>query len=376
MSAMKATASPASARLERLAGYLQQDPDNLALLAETCDAALACGHHAQVESCIAAAERLAPQAAEWKFRQAQLHIARRELGDARGLLEALRAELGEHPAVLHDLAYVHLLLGDAERAHDLLQAGAADDFHASGIADEQAGLLQSLWLRACHHAGMLQEAWDWIARARTAQRLLPDAAGVASLVALDLGHMDLAGELAREALRARPTHREALLALGSLALAQGEPVQAGAHLQQALEHHGEDGRTLSALGLASLLQGELPLARERLEKAVEAMPNHVHSWQALGWTRMLAGDRGGALAAFEEALRRDSDAADSHATVGLAQALLGDRAAASHHLERADALDAGDGTAQLAHAAMRGRLAPGDMQAWMQRLVAQWRPRP
>ena len=94
----------AAARLERLAGFLHQDPDNASLLADACDAALESGSHLQAETFLASARRLQLQAPEWQHRRAHLCLARGELDEARTLLEALQARNGWHPALVHDLA--------------------------------------------------------------------------------------------------------------------------------------------------------------------------------------------------------------------------------------------------------------------------------
>lgn len=372
---LAAPSNEPSVRLARLKAYVQQDPINVRLLAEASEAALACGQPEQAESWLAAAEGLEPGSAEWPFRRAQLCIARRDLDGAMSLLEQLRSRCGEHPGLMHDLAYVHLLRGDPAASRSLLQAWAQCDFDVEGL-QQHAGMLQALWLRACHQLGALEEAWDAIERWCAAGRLDVRAAGVAALLALDQGEADHARALAEQAMAADAMNPEALVTLGSLALFEGRTADARASLLQALQRNRGDGRTRSALGFASLLEQDFPAAREHLEAAVLALPGHAQSWQALGWARLALQDRGGALAAFETALQLDEDAADSHAALGLAQVMVGMAAAAAPRLESAEWLDPEQGVAQLARALLQGALRPDELQALVQRLLAQWRPRP
>ena len=363
---------PASERLQRLSAYLQQDPTNAELLAEAFEAALACGDHGQADVLLAQAECLQPEGAAWRLRRAHLCIARRQLVEACALLRELR-RASEHPVVLHDLAHVHLLQGDAQAAHALLQDEAHEHFRSAGAAQDA---LQVAWLRACHHLGLLDEAWAWIARARSVQALQPAACGVASLIALDQGEEEAARTLAEIALAMDPGQAEALVAGGCMALAAGEPERATVQLQRAVERNPEDGRTWSALGMASLLGRRLAQAREQLARAVAILPTHAPSWQALGWTLLLLREPQAAIEALRRALQLDEAAADSHAALGLALALAGDAVDAEACVQRAEHLDARDEVAALARACLREGGRSDALQAVLQRLPAQWRPRP
>lgn len=370
---MNATsAASASARLQRLAGFLAQDPQNPHLLAEACDTALACGRHDQADAFIAAAERLAPDATDWQWRRAQLCIARRELPQARALLEQLIARSGEHPALVHDLAYVHLLSGDPAAARVLLQPWAQDGF---GRPQSPRELLQSLWLRACHHLGRMEEAWEWTQRTQASRALEPAAAGVASLVALDLDEAETARTLADQALAADANQPEALVTRGCLALAAGSGAEAARFLQRAQERLPGDGRVCCALGFAHLLAGDAAAAREPLEAAVQAMPEHVDAWQALGWARLMARDAGGALAAFRTAVDLDELAADSHACLALVALVAGDREGAQRGLACAERCDPDDAVAALVRGLLAGAAGRQDVQRQLKGLLGQWSPR-
>ncbi|HET8748664.1 MAG TPA: tetratricopeptide repeat protein [Ramlibacter sp.] len=346
-----AAASPAAGRLQRLRAYLEQDPSNAALLAEACDAAIACGAHEEAQRLIASAERLALDPAQWLFRRARLAIARRELVAAAGLLERLQAMVGEGPVLAHDLAYVRLLQGDFEACRagvqpwlDVARAGGPEPLEA----------LQVLWLRAMHRLQQLDEAVAWARAQLAAGTLQPHALGAASLIALDQEEFDAAREWADAALAVDAQQVEALVARGSVALAGGDAGRATELLQQALRCNPEDGRTWSALGMASLQAGDLPLAQSQLEEAVRRMPDHVGTWHALGWARLLQGARPDALAAFRAALAIDRNFAETHGALGLVLALSGQRDEAHHHLELADRLDPANVTGRYARALLAG----------------------
>lgn len=367
--------SPAAARLQRLAGYLAQDPENAALLADACESAIACGAHEQAERYIESARRMSLDRGEWQFRLARLHMAKGELRDAADLLEELRAEVGEHPVVAHDLAYINLLQGDAVAARDVLQPWLDANLPASA-ADARASL-QALWLRACHRSGHLHEAWAWIRQKDAAGQLGAAARAVASLIAFDLEDLDAARSLADAALAADGEQLEALVARGSVALAEGETERASLLFQRALQRHPGDGRTWSALGLASLLRQDFSSARSQLERAVEVLPGDIETWQALGWSRLVQGDRDAAVAAFYAALAIDSSDADSHGALAVLHALLGDAVAAQQHLDAAGTLGADGAALPYARAVLSGEARnPATLDAMARDALSQWRPRP
>jgi Flp pilus assembly protein TadD len=343
----------AASRLERLAGYLKEDPGNAPLLADACEVAIACGQHARADAYIDSARRLGLDPQEWKFRSARLAIARRELDQAAELLQQLGAGAANDPVLAHDLAHVRLLQGQFEACRSLVEPWIGDD-RAGELTTEQLQALQVLWLRAAHRLGSLPEALDWAKAQAAAGTLQPAARGAASLIAVDIDEFAAAGELADAALAADGWQVEALVARASVAMAGGDSVGATHLLQRALESNPDDGRTWSMLGFASLQAQNLPLAASQLERAVCTMPDHIGTWHALGWTRLLQGDRAGALAAFRQALDLDRNFAESHGALGLVLAMNGDLAEADRHLELADRLDPRNVTGRYARALRAG----------------------
>lgn len=362
-----------SQRLQRLTAWLAHDPDNPELLVEACDEALACGQNEQAERLLARAERAAPPSPALQLRRAHLCMRREAWGQARTLLEDLRRSHGDHPALLHDLACVHLLAGDAQAAHDLLAPASAAFFADAGSAQ---GLLQAQWLRACHHLGRVEEAWTWTERAHSTQVLQAEAAGVASLIALDQDEELAARTWADMALAANPRQHEALVARGCLSVAAGELGQGTADLQLALQTHPDDARTCSSLGVASLLARDFPEACRQLERAVAALPSHAPSWQALGWARLLRGEQEAALAALRRCVDEDETSAEANAALALALAVTGHGTDAEQSLRRAEAIDPQDEVAATTRAFLAGAAPSADLQPALQRLLAQWRPRP
>lgn len=220
---------------------------------------------------------------------------------------------------------------------------------ARELAQEQQQLL-----RAWHRAWRLEAAWGWIQAAERSGELQPAARGVAALIAVDHGDFAAARGWSADALEQEGASMEALVAHGTVAVAERQVARAVEAFERALRLNAQDGRALGGLGLARLLAGDFTRARRHLEQAVLRVPEHIGTWHALGWTRLLQGDGAGALEAFDRALQQDRNFAESHGAVGLALALQGQRGKALRHLDLADRLDPSNVTAGYARAVLAG----------------------
>ena len=316
-------------RLGRLEAFLEEDPGNASLLGEAFDVAL---QLRQLDRAAALVERAGRRDAAWCYRSA--------------IVQALR---GDPAAALGDLR---------EAARDLPAPWPA--------------AVQVLWLRLHHQLGHLEEAWQWIEAARPA--LDATAAGVASLIAIDLERFSDALSLAEQALVLEAPPAEALVARGTVALAQRDVQAAKQWLHAARQDPSAAGRASSALGYASLLEQDLAGAVSNLAVAVQRLPQHIGSWLGLGWARLLQGERDAALDTFRRALELDPAFGESQAAVGLVLAMLGDPGAAEH-LERAERLDRGGVTARYARALLAGEAAElGQLQRLAQRILGHEAP--
>lgn len=237
----------------------------------------------------------------------------------------------------------------AERLAGYLRQDPANAALALELAQEQQRLL-----RTWHRAWRLDAAWDWIQAADRSAVLQPTTRGVAALIAVDRGDFAAARNWSADALEEEGASMEALVAHGTVALAERQVVRAVEAFERALRLNAQDGRALGGLGLARLLGGDFTRARRHLEQAVLRVPEHIGTWHALGWTRLLQGDGAGALEAFRRALRQDRNFAESHGAVGLALAHQGEPEEARRHLDLADRLDPSNVTARYARAVLAG----------------------
>lgn len=344
----------AATRLARLQGYLSQDPDNADLLAQTCEAAIAAGNHDAALSLVERAKALSLDPHEWTFRRARIAIARRELPLAAQLLAQLQNDMGAHPVLAHDLAWVRWLEGDLDACRALLHPWLLATAPRA-LSEPERAAVQVLWLRASHRLGRVQEAWTWIVAQREVGTLAVAAQGIASLIAIDADRFEEAGVLADAALAISANSPEALVARASVALARQDTPTARPLLEHALHLRADDGRIWSTLGYASLQTGDLPAATAQLRRALDTMPGHVGTWHALGWSLLLQSEREQALDAFDRALALDPNFAESHGALGLVLALAGERERARHYLDVCDRLDRHNVTGRYARALLSGQ---------------------
>ena len=346
--------------LERLEQFLRLDPGNPLLLAETADAALAGGAYERAQQLIDTGLALPGDPSIWRFRHSSLYIAQRRLDEAHQILSALLQEGGKHPVVAHNLAYIELLRGDFEACLRVLQPWI------DSPAGKDDGALQILWLRALHRLDRVDEAWQWAKPRRADGSLSPAAAGVASLVALDVGDMEAALDLSQRALEADIPPMEALVARASVALAQRDAPCARELLEAGLKLNPQDGRAWSTLAFTAMLEKQLGQAQQLFEKALRFGPDHIETWHGLGWTCVLRQNLAGAAAAFESALRLDPQFGENHGALAVVKALQGQDQSALEHVGQAIELEPSNMAARYAQALLSGEA--GELEAF-QRLT-------
>lgn len=353
------TQHPALQRLDRLEGFLREDPDNLALRADAFDTALQGGDWARAEVHLRHGERHDPVPWSWRLREGQWLLAQGRRDEARAHLHTLAdnpsAPAGIRPVVAHDLAFIALRDGAPDAGLLELAPWVGDDLHRP--LDPS---LQMLWLRLLHHAHRIDEAMAWSRARAQAHTLATPAAGVAALVALDANDFASALAWSDQSLQAPGAPLEAFVARASVALARDEADLGRALLERAMALNPNDGRVLSALGYTELLARRLDVARAVLTRAVEAIPQHVGTWHALGWTCLLQNDLDAARAAFEQAVALDRNFAESHGGLAVVLAVRNERDAAADAIRRAKGLDRNTLSGRYAQAVLDGEARNAD----------------
>lgn len=346
------TSTGLKTRLQRLDGFLEQDPNNQSLLLDAFETArqLRDWPHAARYAALAMSQWPDPL---WKLRAGEVALAQLNWDEAEKWLEAVRHDLlvGDELrcAAEHQLAEVMLHTGKPGAGIELI----SDRFEGDGAASS-APAAQVLWLRLLHRVGRLQDVVDYAQRWETAGLLSSLAAGVASLAALDLDRSDLADRLAEASLQAGHRSFEALIARASVCLGRADAAAASTLLSEALQLNAHDGRSWAMFAFAGLLEQQFDQAIVRFETALAYMPDHVGTWHGLGWALIQQSNLARAKEVFEHALEMDRNFAESHGGLAVVLALAGDVTGATSAMETARRLDRTSVAARYAQAVLTG----------------------
>ena len=321
-------------RLQRLTGFLQQDPENLRLLADTASAALDEEETGVAAGLLARYERLEPLPPNLLNLRGLIALRTQRFDDAEADFAALLEAGHDAPPVRFNLAWAKAMRGGYQAALDLL----SEEVVALG---PRAARLR---VEMLHHLGQLEEALE--AGGRYAE-LYPDdqaLAGALATVAIDAEDVEVARYYADRGA-ASP---DGLAALGVLLLNENRLEQSMALFDRALEANARSPRALLGKGLAMVAAGDAQGAAPLLESGAEIFGDHPGSWLAAGWARYLAGDVPGSRTQFERALAADDTFAESHGALAVVDLAQGDTAAAARRTEVALRLDRNCFSAALA----------------------------
>jgi len=382
-SAPEAQLQASRQRLDRLEGFLREDPSNTRLLVDAFDTALAAHAWERAHFLLAQGQAQHPADAGWRLREADFWMAQARLGEARAVLDALASApntpAGLQAVVTHNLALIDLQRGQygdcVARLAPWMEAppGPGPGRARAASAPDTERALQMLWLRGLHHLGETRRALAWALDAEQRRALDARAAGIASLIALDASAFDAArrwSSAAQDDADALPA--EALVTQSTLALASRDADRALRFADAALQRHPRDGRAWSARAFALLLAGDLAAAREAFAQALAGMPAHIGTWHGQAWAELLAGDLAAAERSFQSALALDRNFAESHGGLAVVLAMRQRTQEAAIEIERARRLDPSNRAGRYADALLRGEIKePADLQRFAQQMLAE-----
>ncbi len=217
----------------------------------------------------------------------------------------------------------------------------------------QLAIQHALDLALRHHqAGRLAEAEEIYRQVLAQQPDHPDAIYGLGMIALQVGHHDMAVDLIRRAISLKPDHAEAHFNLGNLLNDRGQHDEAIAAYRQAIalrpnyaEAHGNLGNVLRAkgrldeaiaafrqaiafkpnfaeahsnLGISLREKGQQAEAVACCRQAISLRPNYLEAHITLGNALKDKGQLDEAIAAYQQAIRINSDCAEAHYNLALA----------------------------------------------------------
>jgi len=313
------------ARLQRFLGFLDQDPDNLALLADAAAAALDDGDLEAAGDLLGRYQALAPLTPSLLNLEGVVAMQAGRFDEAATRFAALRQAHGEDPALRFNSAWSLAMLNRYEDALALL------DDAVLAVAPRAAALK----IQMLHHLGRLDEGLEAGAVLAAGGTADPALLGALATLALDAEDMDLAAVYAARA----GDHPEGLATLGMLSLGEHGVEESVALFDNALRVHPENARALLGKGLALMVKGDSHEAARFIDRGAEVFGDHIGSWVASGWAHFVNGEQAKARAAFDRALALDDTFAESHGALAVLDILDGQIESARRRTETALRLD-------------------------------------
>lgn len=314
-----------SERLQRLLGFLDKDPDNEKLLADS--ASLALDEHGYELAAFlldrqASTASLSPELMNLRGLAA---INMGQFEEAAVAFGGLRDIGADDPAVRFNLAWAYAMQGRYADASDLL------DDEAIGISARAPALK----IQMMHHLEHYDEALEEGARLA---ELFPDnqeLMGALATLAMDADKSDLARHYGAQA----GDSSEGLAARGLFALDEASPDDALALFEHAIEVQPSNPRAWVGKGLGLLVTGKSEDAAVALQKGADLFGDHLGSWVAAGWAHFTGGDLGNARKCFDQAMAVDATFAETHGALAVLDLTEGKTESALEHAKIAQRLD-------------------------------------
>lgn len=352
--------------LDKLEAYLRFDPENVRLLIQATDAALAERRLDSAEAYALKALQAGERSPVALQRYAHALMAKGNLADAVPILEEGHRHSGDD-SFLQDLAYAYWRLGEHARIKALVEERSPKTLSPA---------LLVTYLRALHALGELEPAAAIAAQACMPQDTDAALLGIAALIAFDQDDLPAAASLVGRIPAGTTLPLEAAVVVGYLAVDGNRLEESHRLFNYALSISPEDGRSLLGLGMAAFSAHDFVAAENYLKRSVHSMPEHLGSWHALGWCQFIQGNRTGATAIFEHALSLDRNFGESHGAMAVIAILAGDTEGARRFAETALRLDRHSASAQFAQLLLRGNpLEEGEVESLARRIVAVRRKR-
>ena len=330
-----------SERLNRLLGFLEQDPGNWQLINDAAAEAIRVGDSDRARSLIDRGLALAGLDAGRRFALGNLMLANQDASRAEALFAELAQQGGLHPALSYNLGYAQFEQGRyADSIATLRQIGDAEVVQAP-----QRDLLLA---KAFYFLQDLDAALEHIDRYLRGSKDDQEGLGLKALMVFDMGKPAEATAVASRLLALNPNNAYGHLTLGSIALEQKQPAVAKAHIEQTLAQQPLMGRAWSVLAFADLQQNQLEAGQAHFDKAVRYMPNHLGTWHGLAWTQLLLGNITAARQAVDSAMALDRNFAENHGTLAVIQVLCGQLDEAETSIKRGIRLDPKSPSSQYA----------------------------
>ena len=312
-------------QLEQLLGYLKVDPQNVALLEDTAQAAAMCHDVPTTSAMVERLKALGPLSPAMRALHGRLLMGSGRFDEAVHLYRGLLEQLPDDTGAKSSLAWALVQIGQNEAALIHL------DEDTVAVWPQAA----ELRLRLLHSTGAFEQAEAELNSLLTFHPKHESLLAAASVLAIDLENPEVARDLALRAGDQPDAHAT----LGLLSLDGAEIEAADNQFDRALQQKPDLARAWIGKGLVAMARNAPQDALKPLQRGAEIFGDHLGSWIALGWAELLSGDQAGAERTFHHALDLDRNFAESHGSLAVIEALKGNFDTARRGVETAMRLD-------------------------------------
>jgi tetratricopeptide (TPR) repeat protein len=332
------TKAALSEKLQQYLGYLETDPENLELLADSADLALKADQPTIALDLLERHSKLAtaPTHAIIGMRGLALLQAKR-FKEAVSVLQTVVEINPEDTSSRFNLAWCQSVQSDFEDALETLTDQTIK-------ALPQAAALQIEILHQQEDFSAAGAAADMAMNTHPNDEALM---ATISVLALDLDQPELAAKCAAKA----GAHPDALTTLGTLTLGENNPGLAIDQFEAALALNKHRPRAWIGKGLAQIATGDNSLridAANNIDSGAKLFATHIGSWIAAGWAHLLNNDLALSRQRFQTALDIDNTFSESHGAIAVLDMLEGNFESGQGYLRRAIGLDKNCFSAALA----------------------------
>lgn len=307
--------SPEQSRLNRLLGFLKQDPSNQTLLLDAISLAIEVRDIVSAQQLIEHIDSYAIDDPQVYAQATHLLLQMGQYAAAGGFGDKAIDGGITHPAVFFNTAFGHFYSGDYVDAAKLLA-------HLSNEADCPASVL-ILHARALHHQELTEEAEPLARRAGQQEPDNLEARGLLALLQYENDNNSAALHTAHETLAEDPNQLDALIACASANFEQGNLEASRKAWLYTVEAHPDCGRAWSGLALLEFNELEFMQAEEHLKIAIQFMPDHIGTWHLLAWIYILRNDSIAARKALDKSYALDRNFGETHGGLAIVDVMDG-----------------------------------------------------
>lgn len=304
-----------SEQIQRYEGYLKADPTNPSIANQLAQFYLKAGQLDEADTLLKKNLALKPSLdGSVEFTLATVKIAMRHYDKALALLNGLTERNVRHAAVYYNRALCEMMLHQYETSAATLEQARKPD-------NPEFDYIEKLYLRALHHLGRMEEAYQ--VGINIVNRTENDAElyGAFALICLDLDKSDEAAFFAKRAIDLGE-NADARSVMGFVELENVNPDDAFENFSKATQTNPAHGRSWMGMGLCAMLAKNITVAHEYLKTASKLMPEHLGTLNVMTWTAIFSGNLKEAEQICERAMAQDRNFAETHGTLAVIQVLM------------------------------------------------------